>query len=152
MDEPRRSAAQTSKWLIPIALGVLLLAYVLPVEETNGGTTVTYSRLLGFRVEGQDLDPRLVAGNVVLHLTWLVVALLALRRTTAKERGVVFGAAAILGIGEVLYLIARLVYDQLVGMNAYLSGLGGILLIVGAVVGMGYVERPEIHESEGARA
>ncbi len=152
MDEPRRSAAAGSGYLIPIALAVLLVAYIWPVEDTRGPITTTYSRLLGFRFNDQPLDARQVAGSILLNLTWLAVTVAALRPTTATGRSVVFGAAALLGFSENLSLAARLVFGSFVGVNAFLSGAGGALLMAGAVFGMRHREVPEIRESQEARA
>ncbi|HYO61977.1 MAG TPA: hypothetical protein VEU29_08790 [Actinomycetota bacterium] len=152
MDEPKRSAAVASRYLIPIGLAVLAVAYVWPVREVQGPITTTYSRLLGFRVEDQSLHVRQIAGSIILNLGWLAVAVAALPRLASAWRGVAFGAAALLGVSEILYLTARLVYSQFVGLPVLLSGLGGALLVAGVIVGMGHTGAPEIRETEGGRA
>ena len=152
MDEPRRSPATASSYLIPIGLALLLVAYVWPVHDTQGPIDVTYSRLLGYRFDDQPLEARQVAGSIILHLTWVAVTVAALRRTTATGRAIAFGAAALLGLSEILSLTARLVFDQLMNASLFLAGAGGVLLIAGALVGMGRRDVREIRGSEEGRA
>ena len=152
MDEPRQSAAAASRYLIPIGLAALLVAYLWPVQETRGPITTTYTRLLGFRFDDQPLEVRQVVGTVILNLTWLAVALTALRRTTDRGRAVVFGAAALLGLSEILFVTSRLVFDQFVNSSLLLSGTGGALLVAGAIAGLGRAAPPEIRERGEGRA
>lgn len=151
MDEPRRSAAVASRYLIPIALGVLLIAWVWPEQDSSGPgpLTVYYSRLLGIRFEGQGYEPRQVAASIVASLPWVAVAIAGLRRTTERGRLLVFGAAALFGLGEILVLVTSLFRDGFFGVGTVLSGVGGVLLIAGAIVGMGH---REIREPDGGAA
>lgn len=144
MDEPKQSAARASGFVIPIALGILLIAYVWP----EGDGWVAYSRLLGFRVEGRPLVWRAVGMSAVLLLPLFGVAMATSRRVTARRLPAVLGAAALLGVFEILQAISLGLFGGLVGLSIFLTGGGGVLLVVAA---LGAMDR-EIRESEGARA
>ena len=151
MDEPKQSTARASGYILPIALGILLIGYVWPEHDQQGVVNITYSRLLGFRVDGQ-WQWRSVAGTVVAHLPLFVVALAAAPRVTARRRALVLGAAALLGIAEVLQSIATGVFGEFIGVGMFLTGGGGVLLLVAALGTLDREPAPEIRETQEARA
>jgi hypothetical protein len=152
MDEPKRTVAEESKYLIPAALAVLLLAYFWPEQDVQGPVETTYSRLLGFRIEGQPVPTRRVVGSIVMHLTWLAVALAVARPLARRGRTMVLGAAALLGLDELLLILSVLLFDQFLGVSTLLGLIGGGLLIAGTVVALREREATEIHAAEGGRA
>lgn len=152
MDEPKRSAAAASGYLIPIALGLLLVGYVWPEHGTQGPVTVTYSRLLGFRIEGAPLPVRQVAGTIVANLPWLAVLLASLRPMAPNGRSFVFGAAGLFGLAEMLQLITTALFGQLIGVSTLWLGAGSLLLSIAALGGFDRGGEPEIRETEGGRA
>ena len=149
MDEPKQSTARASGFVVPVALTILAVAYVWPENDLGGAT---YSRLLGFQVEGQPLDKRTAGASIVVHLPLLFVAIAVARRVTARGRAFVLGAAALLGVAEVLHAAAFGVFGNYVGLPMWLWGAGGLLLLVSALGTMERERTAEIRESEGARA
>lgn len=148
MDEPKQSAARASGFVIPIALGILLTAYVWPQDFGD----VTYTRLLGEQVDGAPRNVRAAGATAVMHLQWLVVALAVFRKVDARRRAFVLGAAALLGVVELLYATAFAVFVEFAGFTTWLSGTGGLFLVVGALGAMDRYGAPEIRDGEGARA
>jgi hypothetical protein len=139
--------------LIPIGLGVLLIAWVWPEQDSSGPgpLTVYYSRLLGVRFEGQGYDAGGIAGSIVGHLHWAVVAFLAFRPAARTGRLLVLGAAALFGLTEILVGARSLFHSDFLGISTALSVVGGALLVAGASVGAGRAKAPEIRETQEAR-
>jgi hypothetical protein len=154
MDEPKQSAGTASAYMIPIGLVLLLIAWVWPEHDATGpAVESTYSRLLGFRIDGVALEARRILGSVVMHLGWVAVAVLALRRTSAPGRLFAFGAAALLGLGEILFFFgSALARNPFLGASSVLAAIAGGVLIAGAASGFRRHGTTQIRGSEGGRA
>ena len=149
MDEPKRSAAAASSYLVLVALGLLLVGYVWPEHGQEGTLTITYSRLLGIRIEGTPLPLRQTAAIVVSNLAWLVVLVASLRAVTPRKRAFVLGGAALLGVFELLHVVTVAVFGEFLGVSVLWLGVGGLLLVVAAI---GALTVTEIQETEETRA
>ena len=152
MDEPKQSAARASGFVIPIALALLFAGYLWTETGQQGSLTVSYSRLLGVRIEGRELPTRQLVGTVMAHSPAFVLAFAVFRRATARRCAFLFGAAGLLGFAELVQAAAIAIVGEFVGVSTALTAGGGLLLVIGGLGALERVRPLEIRATEGGRA